>query len=138
MRVRNIILLIFSILFLISCDNNDGFNINSDLLVGSWINEQRKDTLKTYDRADNLKDKEYGFIFRSDGIFIERKNAGWCGTPPISYEDFEGTWIKNDSIISITAGFWGGLAAYQWKIILIDKSNLTITASSEEYYFENK
>jgi hypothetical protein len=138
MKIKSIILLIFSILFLISCDKNDEFTSKSDLLIGSWINEQTKDTLKTYERADNLKDKDYGFIFRSDGIFVERKNAGWCGTPPISYEDFKGIWIKNDSIIDITVKYWGGLSDYKWKIIFLDKSRLTIAILFEGDHFENK
>ena len=65
--------------------------------------------------------------------FSTNKNAGWCGTPPISYADFEGTWKKSDSTISITVGYWGGLLDYQWKIVSIDNKSLTIVKLQEEY-----
>lgn len=67
-------------------------------------------------------------------MFIERKNAGWCGTPPIAYADFNGSWAKNDSLIDITVDYWGGVANYHWKIISIDNNNLILCKLKEEYH----
>lgn len=65
--------------------------------------------------------------------FIERKNSGWCGTPPVSYSDFEGNWSINDSLLNVSVAYWGGLADYQWKIISLDDKRLTIVVVSQEY-----
>lgn len=96
------------------------------------------DTVFTVDRSYSLIDNAYGFAFKSDGVFVERKNAGWCGTPPITYADFEGTWTVVDSKIIITVAYWGGTADYQWKIISIDSKELKIAVLSQEHHFENQ
>jgi hypothetical protein len=42
---------------------------------------------------------------------IDLKNAGWCGTPPISDKNYEGTWESIDgklilNIGAVTKGFY--------------------------------
>ena len=133
----SLITLIIS-LFLIACEKEkDQINTDANLLIGSWINPQYNDSLVTYERFNSLKDNDYGFSIIYDSKFIERNNSGWCGTPPISYSDYEGNWTQNDSIIDITVGYWGGLVDYKWKIVSIDNNNLTIIRIEEEYHTED-
>ena len=70
----------------------------------------------------SLKKNAYGFGFKTGHSFVERKNEGWCGTPPVTLKDFQGTWAKHDSLIDINVPYWGGTAHYQWKIISLDNS----------------
>ena len=80
-----------------------------------------------------LDSTQYGFIIGKDGSFIERKNAGWCGTPPITYKNFEGTWeAVSDSLLEITVGYWGGTINYQMRIVNVDNEMLRI-----RYLFSN-
>jgi len=124
---------------LLSCDKGDNDMNDFQLkLVGSWITYNYNDSTIIYKKVSNLKDNDYGFSFKVDGNFIERKNAGWCGTPPITYADFEGTWILNDSIIYIVLGYWGGQVEYKWKIIALDNRNLSIFKLYENYIYENE
>jgi hypothetical protein len=134
-KIYILIILLSAILF-ISCDSDNEVKMqDSDLLTGNWINPVAVDTLMKYERADTLKSNDYGFSFKEGQKFVERKNAGWCGTPPISYADFEGTWSVNDSVISITVDYWGGVANYEWKIINIDNNFLTVYVLKEEYQY---
>ena len=65
------------------------------LQVDNW-NEERKE------RREELDEAFYGFIIGEDGSFTERKNTGWCGTPPITYGNFEGSWTAvSDSLLDI-------------------------------------
>ena len=133
---RLIILLL--VLSLIACEkNNESAAAITDHLIGSWFNPQYNDSIVTYGRSEGLVDNEYGFSFKDDKTFIERKNAGWCGTPPISYADFDGTWSKKDSIIEITVDYWGGTSDYTWKLVSVDETNLVIIRVEEEYHMEN-
>jgi hypothetical protein len=84
-------------------------------------------------KSNKLKENEYGILFKSNGKLTERKNSGWCGTPPISYADFNGYWEEHNSIIEIKVDYWGGLADYQWKIISVDNDILTVYKISEDY-----
>jgi hypothetical protein len=138
MKTAYKMVLFLSILILISCDKKDELSVlDSEDLYGYWINPVVNDSISTFNKANSLEDDDYGFAFKSGHVFIERKNSGWCGTPPISYTDFEGTWTQTDSIIDITVGYWGGLADYQWKIMSIDKKKLKFIRLKEEYHLEN-
>ena len=126
-------------LILIACEqNNENAAANADQLIGSWYNPQYNDSIVTYERSEGLVDNDYSFSINEDKTFIERKNSGWCGTPPISYADFDGIWSNNDSIIEITVDYWGGTAEYTWKIISIDAATLKIFRLEEEYNLENQ
>lgn len=135
--MKKLILFLFPIL-LISCEKEQELIIdNSNDLMGCWISPVVNDSVMEYSKAESLKDNEYGFEFKSGQVFIERKNAGWCGTPPIAYADFEGTWQQYDSLLVITVDYWGGTADYEWKIISIDEHSLKIYKISEEYHNQN-
>lgn len=96
-------------------------------IVGTWIdNGYMGDTLLMY-RAGDLDTEKYGFTLNEDGSFIERTNAGWCATPPITLENFEGTWeVVSDSLLDITVAYWGGMMTYQIRIISVDDQELAI------------
>lgn len=73
-----------------------------------------------------MEEGQYCFGFKENGEFTERKNAGWCGTPPISYADFDGNWTINDSIVEINVEYWGGMAYYKWKIISLHEQQMSL------------
>ena len=138
MKTRLSLITLIIGLTLIACEKEkDQINTDANLLIGSWINPQYNDTLVTFERINSLKDNDYGFSIIYDSQFIERKNSGFCGTPPISYSDYEGNWAQKNSIISITVGYWGGIVDYKWKIVSIDENNLTIIRIEEEYHTED-
>lgn len=129
----NRLILISSILLLSACESTSERAIRgSENLIGSWINPEAIDSVIRFDKSTTLKTGEYGFTFRTDQIFVERKNAGWCGTPPIAYADFDGTWALNDSVINIKVKYWGGTTTYRWKIIGLDAEKLIIYRLTEE------
>jgi hypothetical protein len=117
---------------LISCNNEVEIN-KSDLLIGSWINQQINDTAYTFQRSAELKENEYGFTFDLSGKFTERTISGWCATPPVSFIDNQGNWSRSDSVISIATTYWGGLVDYKWKIVSVDYSTLKIVRISQTY-----
>src|SRR5512133_3795093 len=89
MNLRNSFLLSMVVIMLISCEKEN--NISTDVsenFIGNWINPVMVDSNWMYERSRFLKDNEYGFSLKTEDIFIERKYAGWCGTPPAAYSDF--------------------------------------------------
>ncbi|MEI6090430.1 MAG: hypothetical protein WCR42_08265 [bacterium] len=135
MKTINILLLLASIFILNACTFGiEPIKNESKDLIGNWINPLNVDTLICrFERTTALQDTAYGFSIQSDKVFIERKNSGWCGTPPIAYENYKGTWSENDSVLSITVGYWGGMADYKWKIISVDDKYLTVYKIKEEF-----
>jgi len=111
------LLFLFMISF-IGCENdNESITINeSNKLIGYWINPVYTDSELKLERANSLKENEYGIAFLEESNCIER-SSGWCGTPPITFFDFQGTWTKNDSIIIITIDNGiNGLEEIKWEI----------------------
>lgn len=136
--MKTISLLILGLFLLFGCSKKDEVIIlESEKLVGHWSNPVLTDTVWKYERVGSLQENEYGFSFKPEKVFIERKNAGWCGTPPIVYENYNGTWSRNNSEININVGYWGGNAEYKWKIISLDDRYLTVYKVKEDYKFEN-
>lgn len=128
------ILLVISVFTWISCEESTDPAIDdSELLLGYWINPVYVDTLVRYERAAELKENAYGFAFRTEHVYVERKNIGWCGTPPVTMDDYEGTWTRQDSVIDIDVPYWGGMAHFKWKIISLDDTHLTIATISQEF-----
>ena len=135
MKTLHKIFLLLSVIAVLACEETiEPMADQSDNLIGSWVNPVPVDTCWRYERAYGLNNNDYGFAFQSDQVFVERKNAGFCGTPPITYANFEGTWAKKDSIINISVEYWGGIADYQWKVISVNDQYLTIYKVKEEYH----
>lgn len=127
--MKHLAFLIMMVL-MVSCEKDSmvmealGSNVG---IVGTWVeNVYKGDTL--FLQRNGAFDKEkYGFTINDDGTFIEHKNAGWCGTPPITYDSFDGTWeAVSDSLIDITVAFWGGMMTYQIRIVSLDAEELAI------------
>ncbi len=96
-------------------------------IVGTWIEEGYQGDTAYFNRSGELDKLKYGFTLKEDGSFIERKNSGFCGTPPISYANYDGTWeAVSDSLLSITVGYWGGMMTYQMRIVSMKGQGLAI------------
>ena len=125
MPSKTIKYLLFIIGLLLSACLFTPVNTNTDLL-GYWTQESHQDTIVTFQRADSMPDNDYSFGFFEKGLFKERKNIGWCGTPPITYGDYEGTWSMSDSLITIDVPYWGGMIRYTWRLLEVNKQELKV------------
>lgn len=110
----------------IACeDNNETIPINeSNKLLGHWINPVYTGSELQLSRASSLKTDQYGLSFIEKTQCVER-SSGWCGTPPLSFMDFKGTWTRTDSVLIITID--NGLSGTQnikWVIKTLDNKTL--------------
>ena len=123
------------VLILFSCIENEE-QITIDLhnkIVGSWsYAEYSEDNTVTFKRVHGIIDDKYSFTLKNNGSFIEHKNAGWCGTPPISYADFEGNWSEKENNIYIESKYWGGTQNLNWEIISLTDEILAINITYSE------
>jgi hypothetical protein len=106
-------------------DNNETIPINeSNKLIGHWINPIYTGSELQLSRASSLKSDEYGLSFLEKTQCVER-SSGWCGTPPLSFMDFQGTWTRTDSVLIMTID--NGLSGTQnikWVIKSLDDKTL--------------
>lgn len=104
---------------------NETIPINaSNKLIGHWINPVYTDTELQLTRASALKDDEYGISFLEKTQCVER-SSGWCGTPPLSFMDFQGTWTRTDSVLIMTIDNGiNGMQDIKWIIKTLDNKTL--------------
>lgn len=110
--------------FLSACEKQDTFV--KEELIGVYINSEYSDSLITFNREDVLPENDYAIQFKTNGKLIERNNAGWCGTPPITYDNFEGSWKREKQVVDYTVEFWGGTRDIKWEIISLDDQILKV------------
>jgi hypothetical protein len=136
MKMYFIIIVIIFALFAASCSqptdsNEDNQTLND--IYGTWVMVGYEDRVAILRVSEKLDYNQYGFIFQSFGRFTERKNTGWCGTPPISYVNYEGGWNKlSDSLLKIKVGYWGGTTSYQMEIVSLSSDELKILYHYDE------
>jgi hypothetical protein len=137
MRIIHKMFLLMAVASVSSCENGS-YPVISDsesFITGVWINPVYIDTICQYERSIYLKEDGAGIGFKSGGEFVERKNAGWCGTPPVSYANYDGTWTQNDSMLYISTSYWGGTVDYEWKIISVDLNILRIYRVKDTFHY---
>lgn len=127
-----------------SCETTNEFD--EDFILSYWMIEQDSevgesvlDSVLLFNRVSALDFNSYGFAFLKEGHFIERKNIGWCGTPPISYGNFQGEWTMKGNKINLVSDYWGtkviGERIHQeWELVSISENQMTI----KRLYFELK
>jgi hypothetical protein len=122
------LLLLVSIMFLAGSCYKDEINIDPDnLLTGTWIFDKYDEDAYIFYRSTGFIDN-HCYKFNSDGTLTERKNSGWCGTPPVSYADYPGTWsFKSNNEIEINIGYWGGTINYKLNILHVNNDSLKVT-----------
>lgn len=124
------ILFAWILLMMVSCAEEMGpaemMGENSGIF-GTWVEKGYDQEIAVLERAGALAADSYGFIIREDGTFTERKNAGFCGTPPITYANFDGEWVAlSDSLLEITVGYWGGTINFQMRIVSLERDTLEV------------
>jgi len=102
-------------------------------LEGTWVEDHFEEDMMILNKSNEIQEDNYGFVIHDGGKFTEHKNSGSCGTPPISYSNFEGSWeYENDSTLKIVVGYWGGSMTYKLDIIELTEDNLKV-----RYHYQN-
>lgn len=125
--MKNNALLILMSLFFLYCEEPVTPDEITESFIGTWVHKEHIDDVRILERKDKLQLDRGGYIFNNDNTLTDRKNAGWCGTPPIEYENFKGGWIKiNEDRLKIVVGYWGGIDKFDVEIINLTESELRL------------
>jgi len=118
------------ILILISCSDNPVNKSIHDNLEGTWVYRSHQEDVYTVEKSINLENDNSGMIILGNGKLIERKNVGFCGTPPVIYDNYEGNWESlSDTKLLINVEYWGGTENYTLEIVSVTNSVLRFKKS---------
>lgn len=130
MKRNSIFILTFPFLLLFShCSDDEPLYMEREdhLFIGYWEQSGYSDSTLIFSRRNALVEDSYGMAILKDGSFIENANSGWCGTPPISYSRYSGTWLETgkDSLL-INTRYWGGAIRLRYIIQSVTEKKLEI------------
>ena len=120
---------ILVVLFLISCDKNENILLSptEKAIAATWVYEGFDNGIYEYRRASRLAEDREGWIFHANGKLTDRKNSGFCGTPPITYENYKGNWeVGNDSRVQVKSKSWAGDVNYKLEIVSVSTNRLFV------------
>ena len=122
MNIKKIFLLVVTVT-LLSCEGNNTIIDPDNLLLGVWVAPVYNADTTTFKRGNSLPDDGYGISFLQNGDILER-TSGWCGTPPISYFNIEGTFSLNENLITISNNNYP--TSYGWRIVSLSDTELIV------------
>lgn len=111
---------------LVSCTKDD-IKIDPDnFLIGTWNYAGYHNNVNVYTRSLDFSDS-HCYKFNNDGTMVERNIYGWCATPPVSYDNYKGTWANlQDALIQIHVEYWSGTRDYRFVINSVDRDSLKV------------
>ncbi|WP_339659387.1 hypothetical protein [uncultured Polaribacter sp.] len=128
-------LLVFFVSFLFSCENNE-INIDTDnLVLGFWATPTYEGETTTFKRVNSLPNNAYGISFTKNGDFIEH-TSGWCGTPPLSFFNVEGSYQLENGLIHISTQSYP--TNYSWRIVSLTEQELVVKIELSEQEIEHR
>ncbi|KGL62543.1 hypothetical protein [Polaribacter sp. Hel1_85] len=134
MNFKNIFILLFAVIFF-SCENNDTIIDSDNLLLGSWVEPIYDGETTTFKRGNSLPNDAYGISFIQNGDFIEH-TSGWCGTPPLTFFNIEGTFELENTLISISTKSYP--TNYAWRIISLTEQELVVKRELTEQEIDHR
>lgn len=100
-------------------------------LYGYWTFDDYKEGKVYLTKQYRFKKKKAGIDFERNGKLVKRQNIGWCVTPPITYDNYDGKWRINErSEIFMKYKYWGGEIEENWELVEVNKKNLIVKVKS--------
>jgi hypothetical protein len=123
MKLKTIFLLLLFATIFYSCENNEAIIDSDNLLMGFWAQPIYNGETTTFKRANSLPNEAYGISFTQSGNFIEH-TSGWCGTPPLTFFNIEGSFKLDNTLISISTQSYP--TNYAWRIVSLTENELVV------------
>ena len=125
-RITITVLGIIALQFLASCDKSDAVAPEVAGVDGAWaLAEVMPETeSRTYRKLEELSGRIDGFEFEPNGKLMVR-NAGSCGTPPLTFSTFEGSWVaEGDESYILTYYYLGTLSDIRLTVLSANEKEM--------------
>lgn len=131
MKFFSYVLILLILPFTSAFDTDE--NREHGTLIQKWVMVDSNDEGILYKSDTRFDEHKSGMEFMKDGTMVVRQNAGWCGTPPITYENFSGTWTAiSKTEVALAYEFWGGTIKSTMTIVKLNKKELLVKLKIDE------
>ena len=132
MKTATKISIIGILLLFMSFNTISKFDLESKL-IGKWSYYSNNNESVAWTKVEKLDLTKSGLEFKQKGKLIVRMSSGSCGTPPITYKNYKGTWRKtSDSTLILTHKFWGGTLERSILIKALTDKKLIFESASDK------
>ncbi|GAL70310.1 lipocalin family protein [Jejuia pallidilutea] len=112
------------------CEPNEEALIDANnLLIGHWAEPKYNEETITLTRVKGLPEDGYGISILDKNNFVER-SSGFCGTPPLTFSNYEGKWQLTEDVITINQDHFPN--HYAWRILSLTENELVLTKELTE------
>ena len=128
-KLMKTLLPLILLLFVLISANQKQQTISKKQLIGIWLFEENSSSENSASllKSKKFREDEPGIQLKKNGKLVKRQNSGRCGTPPISYANYEGTWaMTGNSTLTVKYEFFDGTIEEDWKILETNKNRLKI------------
>ncbi|MBA4853814.1 hypothetical protein [Emticicia sp. BO119] len=106
-------------------------------IEGLWVLDKYESVddkiIISFHRASQFEENKAGYAFKPNGLLIARQNAGWCGTPPITYMETQGKWSLDRNKINLNGIYWGGTFMAVYEVHQVGASELQLKEVASKY-----
>jgi hypothetical protein len=106
-------------------------------IQGLWVLDKYEniagEEIISFHRSFKFDKDKAGYEIKANGLLINRQNAGWCGTPPITYNETQGAWEKDGNKLIINGIFWGGTFTTKYEIKQVNGNQLQLKQIDSKY-----
>jgi hypothetical protein len=123
-------------LFFLACEEEEKpfIEMNDQLFIGYWMDAGYTDSTQLFRRKSDLAEDAYSFAILTDGTFLENKNTSCCGTPPVVYGRYEGSWLEvSQDTLLVNTEFWGGSMQFLLIIRSVDDKEMEVRMEYLEF-----
>lgn len=125
--MRKLLILSLLVALFSACSKNKDDIAKNSGLNGTWVYSTHDGDAFVYVLEEDFDKEASGVKLKKSGKLVKRQNAGWCGTPPIHYEEVDGSWtMPDENTIELTYPYWGGTATDTWQIVSSTDTELRI------------
>lgn len=136
MEIKKPFLYLLFAITILSCENNETTIIDPDnLLLGHWTAPIYNTETTTFRRSNSAPKESYGVTFNTNNEYVER-TSGWCGTPPLTFFNVEGTFELENTLILISTNSYPN--NFAWRIISISETELVVKREFTEQEIEHQ
>ncbi|MEO9570967.1 MAG: hypothetical protein ABJH82_10225 [Polaribacter sp.] len=129
-------LVVFAVVMVFSnCETNEPIIDSENLLLGFWVEPVYDGETTTFKRANSFSDESYGISFAQNGDFVEH-TFGWCGTPPLTFFNIDGTFELENTLISISTQSYP--TNYAWRILSLTEKELVVKRELTEQEIDHR
>lgn len=117
-----------------SCRSSDPAATQDPSISGAWGLQSVDDESGTrvYTRLEALTGDRDGYCFGPAGLLLIR-DAGWCGTPPLSFSNHEGSWTRESEFVLVLSDQgWDAIRSCRLTILSLGEAELRCTVVAEE------